>query len=78
MQGLVWEFGKKYKLQDVTMLSGFTVYYHIDYALSGPVYIADMKLLEKTAPQVHPEFIGGHFIVKRTKRRFRLIRQLSG
>jgi len=36
----------------------------------GPVYLADMKLLEKRAPEVHAEFLGGNILVKRTKRRF--------
>ena len=32
--------------------------------------LADMKLLELTAPEVYAEFMHGNFIVKRTKRRF--------
>ena len=34
------------------------------------VYLADMKLLEMTAPEVYAEFMQGNFVVKRTKRRF--------
>ena len=32
--------------------------------------LADMKLLEMTAPEVYAEFMQGNFVVKRTKRRF--------
>ena len=43
---------------------------HTKYARWGPLYLADMKLLEMTAPQVYAEFMQGNFVVKRTKRRF--------
>ena len=45
------------------MLCGFTVYYHTYYTLYGHDYLADMTLLEKKAPEVHPEFTGGNFVV---------------
>ena len=34
------------------------------------MYLADMKLLEMTVPEVYAEFMQGNFVVKRTKRRF--------
>ena len=52
------------------MLPWLTIYDHTKYARWGPVYLADMKLLEMTAPQVYAEFMQGNFVVKRTKRRF--------
>lgn len=52
------------------MLPWFTIYDHTNYARWGPIYLADMKLLEKTAPEVYTEFRNGNFVVKRTKRRF--------
>ena len=52
------------------MLPWLTIYDHTNYARCGPVYLADIKLLEMTAPEVSAEFMQGNFIVKRTKRRF--------
>ena len=63
------------------MLPWLTIYDHTNYARWGPVWPADMKLLEKTAPEVHSEFVSGNFVVKRTSRRFNqvpLIKQQSG
>ena len=34
------------------------------------MYLADIKLLEMTAPYVYAEFMQGNFVVKRTKIRF--------
>ena len=34
------------------------------------MYLADLKLLEMTAPEVYAEFMQGNFVVKRPKRRF--------
>ena len=34
---------------------------------------ADMKLPEKTAPEVHEECLDGNILVKRTKRQFRQV-----
>ena len=48
------------------MLPWLTIYDHTNYARWGLVYLADMKLLEKTAPQ----FVSGNFVVKRTHRGF--------
>ena len=47
-----------------------TICDHTNYARWGPIYLADMKLLEKTASEVHSEFVSGNFVVKRTHRRF--------
>ena len=52
------------------MLPWLTIYDHTKYARWGLVYLANMKLLEMTAPQVYTEFMQGNFVVKRTKRRF--------
>ena len=52
------------------MLAWLTIYDHTNYARWGPMYLADMKLLEMTAPEVYAEFMQGNFVVKRTKRRF--------
>ena len=52
------------------MLPWLTIYDHTNYARWGPVYLADMKLLEMTALEVYAEFMQGNFVVKRTKRRF--------
>ena len=52
------------------MLPWLTIYDHTNYARWGPVYLADMKLLEMTAPEVYAEFMQRNFVVKRTKRRF--------
>ena len=54
----------------VAMLPWLTIYDHTNYARWGPVYLADMKLLEKTAPEVHSEFVSLNFVLKRTNRRF--------
>ena len=50
------------------MLPWLTIYDHTNYARWEPVYLADMKLLEMTAPEVYAEFMQGNFVVKRTKR----------
>ena len=52
------------------MLPWLTIYDHTNYARWGPVYLADMKNLEKTAPEVHAYFTDGNFVVKRSKRYF--------
>ena len=50
------------------MLSWLTIYDHTNYARWGPVYLAGMKLLENTAPEVDAEFLDGNSVVKRTKK----------
>ena len=52
------------------MLPWLTIYDHTNYAKWGPVYLAEMKNLENTAPEVYAEFMNGNFVVKRSKRRF--------
>ena len=52
------------------MLPWLTIYDHTNYARWGPVSLADMKLLEKTGPEVHSEFVSRSFVVKRINRRF--------
>lgn len=52
------------------MLPWLTVYDHTNYARWGPVYLADMKGLQKSAPEVYSEFTAGNFVVKRSNRRF--------
>jgi len=52
------------------MLPWLTIYDHINYTWWGPIYLADLKITEKTAQEVHAEFLDGSFVVKRAKRRF--------
>ena len=52
------------------MLPWLTIYDHTHCARWGHVYLADIKLLEKTAPVVYAEFMQGTFVVNRTKIRF--------
>jgi len=52
------------------MLPWLTIYDHTNYARWGPVYLADMRSLAKTAPEVSAEFMDGNFVVKRSRRRF--------
>lgn len=50
------------------MLPWMTIYDHVSYARWGPVYLADMKRLAQTAPEVHKEFLAGNFVVKHASR----------
>ena len=52
------------------MLPWLTIYENTNYARWGPVYLADMRRLETTAPEVYAEFMNGNFVVKRTRRCF--------
>ena len=52
------------------MLPWLTIYDHVNYARWGPVYLADMRGLAQTAPEVHEEFMAGNFVVKRHAGRF--------
>ncbi|XP_014670830.1 PREDICTED: uncharacterized protein LOC106811642 [Priapulus caudatus] len=52
------------------MLPWLTIYDHVNYARWGPVYLADMKGLAQTAPEVHEEFLARNFVVKRHAWRF--------
>ena len=38
--------------------------------MNSAVYLTDMKLSQKTAPEVLAEFLDGNIVVKRTKRKF--------
>lgn len=55
------------------MLPWFAVYDHTNYTRWGAVYLADMKQLEKTHPDVYKEFMEGNFVVKRTDHKFNQI-----
>ena len=52
------------------MLPWLTIYDHTNYARWDPVYFADMRRLETTAPEVNAEFMNGNVVVKRTRRCF--------
>ena len=52
------------------MLPWLTIYDHTNYARWGPVYVADMKGLPQTAPEVFREFLEGNFVIKRSNKRF--------
>jgi len=52
------------------MLPWMAVYDHLNYARWGPVYLADMKTLDLTAPEVHKECLDGNFVVKRSNSYF--------
>ena len=52
------------------MLPWLTIYDHTNYARWGPVYLADMRSLEKTAPEVYAQFKSGNFVIKWSKNYF--------
>ena len=52
------------------MLPYFFAYDHTNYARWATIYLADMRQLEETAPQVHGEFEAGNFTVKRSTNQF--------
>lgn len=47
-----------------------TVYDHNNYARWGPVYLTEIKSLEKTAPVIYMEFKAGNFVIKRSSNYF--------
>ena len=53
-----------------SMLPYVFAYSHINYARWVTVYIADMKILPQTAPDVHAEFTMGNFGFRNTERSF--------
>lgn len=55
------------------ILPWLTIYDHTNYARWGPVYLAEMKALQSTAPEIYAEFTAGNFVVKRSRRRFNQI-----
>ena len=52
------------------MLPWMTIYDHTNYARWGPVYLAEMKGLEISHPELYEEFMEGNFVVKRKDGRF--------
>ena len=52
------------------ILPYFAVFDCIDYLRWGSVYLEDMKMLPKIAPEVHKQFLEGQFVVKRTHGKF--------
>ena len=56
-----------YMLSSVLMLTFLFRYNHVNYAIWGTVYLADMSVLP---PEVLHEFQEGNVVVKRTDRRF--------
>ena len=52
------------------MLPWLTKYNNTNYAQVGPVYHVDMNLLERTAAEIHAEFLDGSIVAKRTKKQF--------
>ena len=47
-----------------------TVYDRTNYIRCGPAYLADMKTLPTTAPEVYSEFMTGNFVVNISEKRF--------
>ena len=52
------------------LLPWLVVYDHNNYSMWGPVYLTEMKSLEKTAPEIYAEFQAGNFVIKRSKNLF--------
>lgn len=46
------------------ILPWLVVYDHNNYSRWGPVYLTEMKSLEKTAPKIYAEFQAGNFVIK--------------
>ena len=55
------------------MLPWFAVFDHVNYTRWGVVFLADMKLLPKTAPEVYVAFLCGDFVTKETENSFNQI-----
>ena len=55
------------------MLPWFAIYDHTNYTRWGTIYLADMKNLEETHPDIYTEFVNGNFVVKKTNHRFNQI-----
>ena len=53
-----------------SMLPWFAIYDHVNYYRWGSVYLADMRQLETSHPDVHEEFMAGNFVVKTSKQNF--------
>ena len=55
------------------MLPWFAIYDHTNYTRWGTIYLAGMKNLEETHPDIYTEFVNGNFVVKKTNHRFNQI-----
>ena len=53
------------------MLPWFAAFDHVNYTRWGIVFLADMKLLPKTAPEVYEGFLRGDFVTKETENSFK-------
>ena len=52
------------------MMPWFAVYYHVNYARWFTVFMADMKQLEASAPEVYHGFLSGDCVVKESRHVF--------
>ena len=52
------------------MLPWFAAFDHVNYIRWGIVFLADMKRLPRTTPEVHQGFQHGDFVTKETKNAF--------
>ena len=55
------------------MLPWFAAFDHVNYTRWGILFLADMKLLSKTAPEVYEGFLCGDFVTKETESSFNQI-----
>eukprot|EP00745_Piridium_sociabile_P034091 TRINITY_DN5858_c0_g1_i7.p1 TRINITY_DN5858_c0_g1~~TRINITY_DN5858_c0_g1_i7.p1 ORF type:complete len:942 (+),score=252.29 TRINITY_DN5858_c0_g1_i7:556-3381(+) len=55
------------------MLPWLGAFDHYHYTRWGTVFLADMKLLPMTAPEVHQSFMAGDFVTKETRQKFNQI-----
>ena len=46
------------------LLPWFALYGHINYTRWGKIFLADMRELAYTTPDVHSRFLGGDFVIK--------------
>ena len=53
-----------------SMLPWFAIYDHVNYTRWGSVYLADMRQLETSHPDVYEQFMAGDFVVKKSKQNF--------
>ena len=52
------------------ILPWLVVYDHNNYSRWGPVYLTQMRSIERTAPEKHAEFMAGNYVVKRSRNLF--------
>lgn len=55
------------------MLPWFAVFDHVNYTRWGAIFLADMKMLSQTAPEVYSGFKKGDFVTKESKNKFNKI-----